>query len=141
MGWFKDFTDPQTLLDPTFNGENIIPKNNVNWPELDDPEINQAMNEAKLLTDPAERTKAWADIDKMIIEQAPTVHWIWDKDAEHPVVQRQGRDRRGQRHLGLRVHVAQVARSGGAPPHGGAPRPCHRRQATMAAYIIRRSPG
>ena len=81
VGWIKDFADPQTYLDPTFNGENIIPTNNVNWPELDVPEINQAMNEAKLLTDPAERAEAWAEIDRMVTEQAATVNWIWDKDA------------------------------------------------------------
>jgi peptide/nickel transport system substrate-binding protein len=80
VGWLKDFSDPQTYLDPTFNGENIIQTNNVNWPELDVPEINKAMNDAKLLTDPAERAKAWAEIDRMVSEQAPTVNWIWDKD-------------------------------------------------------------
>ena len=52
------------ILEPTFNGNNIIPTNNVNWPQLDVPEINQAMAEASLLIDPAERAKAWAEIDR-----------------------------------------------------------------------------
>jgi peptide/nickel transport system substrate-binding protein len=80
VGWIKDFSDPQTYLDPTFNGKNIIQTNNVNWPELDVPEINQAMDDAALLTDPGERAKAWAEIDRMVTEQAATVNWIWDKD-------------------------------------------------------------
>jgi peptide/nickel transport system substrate-binding protein len=80
VGWIKDFSDPQTYLDPTFNGENIIQTNNVNWPELDVPEINKAMNDAELLTDPGERAEAWAEIDRMVTEQAATVNWIWDKD-------------------------------------------------------------
>ncbi len=25
VGWVQDFADPQTMLDPTFNGENILP--------------------------------------------------------------------------------------------------------------------
>jgi peptide/nickel transport system substrate-binding protein len=79
VSWGKDFGDPQTILDPTFNGRNIIPQGNSNWPELDVPEINQAMDEAALLTDPAERAQAWARIDRMITEQAPVVSWIWDK--------------------------------------------------------------
>ena len=79
VGWSKDFADAQTILDPTFNGENIIPQNNSNWPQLDDPKINSAMNKAKQLKEPAERAKAWADADKMITEQAPAVNWIWDK--------------------------------------------------------------
>ncbi len=42
VGWIKDFADPQTMLDPTFNGANIIPSQNTNWPELDVPEVNKA---------------------------------------------------------------------------------------------------
>ena len=32
VGWFKDFADPQSMLDPTFNGNNILEQGNVNWP-------------------------------------------------------------------------------------------------------------
>jgi peptide/nickel transport system substrate-binding protein len=78
-GWLKDFADPQTYLDPTFNGENILPQNNSNWPQLNDKALNQEMDDAKLLTDPAERAKAWAEIDKKITALAPAVNWIWDK--------------------------------------------------------------
>jgi peptide/nickel transport system substrate-binding protein len=78
-GWLKDFADPQTYLDPTFNGENILPSNNSNWPQLNDKALNQEMDDAKLLTDPAERAKAWAEIDKKITALAPAVNWIWDK--------------------------------------------------------------
>ncbi len=44
------------------------------------PEINKAMDEAKLLTDPAERAEAWAKIDRMVTEQAPAIHYNWDKE-------------------------------------------------------------
>jgi peptide/nickel transport system substrate-binding protein len=79
VGWFKDFSDAQTILDPTFNGKNILPENNSNWPQLDVPEINQAMQEASVLIDPAERAQAWAEIDKMVTAQAPVIPWVWDK--------------------------------------------------------------
>jgi peptide/nickel transport system substrate-binding protein len=79
VGWLKDFPDPQTYLDPTFNGENILETGNSNWTELDVPEINQAMGEAELLTDPAERSQAWGEIDRMVTEQAPGVPYVWDK--------------------------------------------------------------
>jgi peptide/nickel transport system substrate-binding protein len=82
VGWLKDFADAQTYLDPTFNGDNIIQTNNVNWSELDDPALNQQMNDAKLLADPAERAEAWAEIDKKVTELAPAVNWIWDKNPE-----------------------------------------------------------
>ena len=42
VGWFKDFYDPQTMLDPTFKGTSILPENNSNWPQLDNPAISTA---------------------------------------------------------------------------------------------------
>jgi peptide/nickel transport system substrate-binding protein len=79
VGWLKDFSDAQTYLDPTFNGDNILQTGNSNWSQLDDPALNKEMNDAKLLTDPQERADAWAAIDKKITELAPAVDWIWDK--------------------------------------------------------------
>jgi peptide/nickel transport system substrate-binding protein len=78
VSWGKDFGDPQTILGPTFDGDHILPQWNSNWPELDVPEINQAMDEAEVLSDPRERAQAWARIDRMITEQAPVVSWLWD---------------------------------------------------------------
>jgi peptide/nickel transport system substrate-binding protein len=79
VGWLKDFADAQTYLDPTFNGENILPQGNSNWSQLDDKALNEEMNAAKVLTDPAERAEAWAEIDRKLTELAPAVNWIWDK--------------------------------------------------------------
>jgi peptide/nickel transport system substrate-binding protein len=69
------------MLDATFNGENIIPSGNVNWPELDVPEVNKAVDDAKLVTDSAERAKTWADVNKMIVDQAPAIPYMWDYQA------------------------------------------------------------
>ena len=79
VGWLKDFADPQTVLDPTFNGKNIIPTNNSNWPQLNDPAINKAMNSAETILDPAQRAKAWGKIDDQVTAAAPGVLWLWDK--------------------------------------------------------------
>jgi peptide/nickel transport system substrate-binding protein len=43
------------------------------------PEINAAMEDAEVLTDPRDRASAWAKIDRMVAEQAPAVPWLWDK--------------------------------------------------------------
>jgi len=78
-GWFKDFTDPQSMLDPTFKGANIFKEGgNNNLAQLDDPKIDAAMDKAAGLQG-AERLKAWAEIDKMITAQAPAVPFDWDK--------------------------------------------------------------
>jgi peptide/nickel transport system substrate-binding protein len=78
-GWFKDFADPQSMLEPTFKGALINPdKGNINYSQLRDPKIDAAMDKAALLTGP-ERLKAWAAIDKMIVEQAAAIPFVWDK--------------------------------------------------------------
>jgi peptide/nickel transport system substrate-binding protein len=79
VGWLKDFSDPQSMLDPTFNGKNIVQSNNSNWPQLNDPAINKAMSNAEVLTDPAARAKAWAAIDKQVTGSAAAIPWYWDK--------------------------------------------------------------
>ena len=78
VGWLKDFADGQTMLDPTFNGKNILDQGNSNWAQLDDPTINKAMDDAELLPKD-QRPAAWANIDKMVVAQAPVIPWIWDK--------------------------------------------------------------
>jgi len=77
-GWFKDFNDPQSMLEPTFKGKNItLDGGNNNLAQLNVPEIDAAMDKASLL-EGDERLQAWADIDKMIVEQAPAVPFVWD---------------------------------------------------------------
>jgi peptide/nickel transport system substrate-binding protein len=82
VGWLKDFSDAQTFLDPTFNGENILQTGNSNWSQLNDKALNAEMDKAKLITDPTERAKAWGEIDKKLTELAPAVNWVWDKQPE-----------------------------------------------------------
>jgi peptide/nickel transport system substrate-binding protein len=78
-GWFKDFNDPQSMLEPTFKGSAIAPTGgNNNLAELNDPKIDAAMTRAATLKG-AERYKAWGDIDRMITAQAPAVPFLWDK--------------------------------------------------------------
>ncbi|MGI8460188.1 MAG: ABC transporter substrate-binding protein [Solirubrobacterales bacterium] len=78
VGWLKDFNDGQSMLDPTFSGNAIAEVNNSNWPELDVPEINDAISAAALVNDPDERARAWGEIDTMIMEQAPAIPYVWD---------------------------------------------------------------
>jgi len=79
VGWLKDFADPQTMLDPVFNGKNIVPNGNVNWSLLNDKTLNAEMDKAETVVGDAERAKAWADIDKKIVDTAAAIPWMWDK--------------------------------------------------------------
>jgi peptide/nickel transport system substrate-binding protein len=77
--WFKDFLDPQSMLEVTFKGANIAKSvGNNNLPQLDDPKIDAAMDAATGLQG-KERLTAWANIDKMIMADAAIVPLIWDK--------------------------------------------------------------
>jgi peptide/nickel transport system substrate-binding protein len=77
--WFKDFNDPQSMLEPTFKGSAIQPSGgNNNLAQLNDPKIDAAMTKAATLRgDP--RLTAWGDIDKTIVGDAAAVPLIWDK--------------------------------------------------------------
>jgi peptide/nickel transport system substrate-binding protein len=78
-GWFKDFADPQSMLEPVFKGSLINrSRGNINYSMLNDPKVDEAMNKAALL-EGDERLKAWAEVDKMIVEDAAAIPFIWDK--------------------------------------------------------------
>ncbi len=81
VGWFKDFSDPQAMLDPTFNGKAILQAGNVNWPQLNDPAVNDALDKGALEPVGKSRNEAFAKANKLIAEQAPAIPWIWDKTA------------------------------------------------------------
>jgi peptide/nickel transport system substrate-binding protein len=75
--WYKDFPDPQTMLDVTFNGAAIQTQGNSNFPQLKVPAIDAAMKKAETLAAPAERAAAWGEIDKQVIAQAPAIPGTW----------------------------------------------------------------
>ncbi|HWM10310.1 MAG TPA: ABC transporter substrate-binding protein [Solirubrobacteraceae bacterium] len=81
VGWLKDFADPETLLNPVFNGKNILEEANSNFALLDDPAINKQMDEAEVVNDPAERNQAWGEVDKSVTDAAAAIPWLWDTQA------------------------------------------------------------
>jgi peptide/nickel transport system substrate-binding protein len=81
FGWLKDFQDPQSMLQNTFSGDGIVPSNNSNWPLVDDPSINKAINDAVYVDDPQARAEAWGKVDDMVMSQALAVPWVWDNQS------------------------------------------------------------
>jgi peptide/nickel transport system substrate-binding protein len=80
VGWVKDFQDPETLFDPTFDGNNILAQGNTNWSQLDDPAINAAMEKARFLPNGKARNNAWAAINNQVDALAPIVPLFWDSN-------------------------------------------------------------
>jgi peptide/nickel transport system substrate-binding protein len=73
VGWVRDFADPLTVLYVPFYGPAITPTNNSNWGQVNNPQINAAMQKAALITDPTARAQAWANVDKMLVDQAVAI--------------------------------------------------------------------
>jgi peptide/nickel transport system substrate-binding protein len=81
VGWVRDFADPLTVLYVPFYGPAITPTNNSNWGQVNDPQINAAMQKAALVTDPTARAQAWANVDKMLVNQAVAIPEDFDNQA------------------------------------------------------------
>ena len=69
-GWARDFNNPLTILYVPFNGNAIVPTNNSNFSNFNDPTINKEMTAASLIQDPAQAAQAWANIDKQLVNLA-----------------------------------------------------------------------
>ncbi len=80
LGWGKDFYDSQSMLDPVFNGKNIVPVGNTNTSQANDPTLNAQMDAAEQIINPTERAAAWAKIDDAVTAQAFVVPWLWDNE-------------------------------------------------------------
>jgi peptide/nickel transport system substrate-binding protein len=78
-GWFKDFADPQSMLEPPFKGASINRHGgNINYSMLDDRQVDAAMDAAATATGDA-RLQQWAAIDKLLIQKAAGIPFLWDK--------------------------------------------------------------
>ncbi|HEY5190088.1 MAG TPA: ABC transporter substrate-binding protein [Solirubrobacteraceae bacterium] len=73
LGWVRDFADPLTVLYATFYGPSIVPTNNSNFGQVNDPQINAAMKAAALVADPTARAQAWANVDKLLVDKAVAI--------------------------------------------------------------------
>lgn len=80
MAWGKDFFDSQSMLDPLLNGKNIAAAGNANTAQVNDPQINSALDSASQLLDQNQRNTAYANIDKTATGNAYYDLWIWDNE-------------------------------------------------------------
>jgi peptide/nickel transport system substrate-binding protein len=80
LGWGPDFFDPQSMIDPVFNGKNIVPVGNTNTSQANNPVLNQQMDAAEELTTASARAAAWGKIDDEVTDEAYSVPWLWDNE-------------------------------------------------------------
>src|SRR5437588_9935953 len=92
VGWIRDWADPQTLLDPTFAGYNIVTTNNSNWSSAnwqDGPygahpgqattPVDMQMKAAEKTVGDSARADAWAKVDEMLVNDAVAVPYDFVK--------------------------------------------------------------
>ncbi|MFE4975677.1 ABC transporter substrate-binding protein [Kitasatospora sp. NPDC056651] len=82
-GWGADWPSGGPFLAPIFDGRQIVTDgSNFNSAQLNDPSVNDEIDQINKITDHAEAAKRWGALDKRIGEQALTVPLF------HPVYKR-----------------------------------------------------
>ncbi|MFI1884498.1 ABC transporter substrate-binding protein [Streptomyces jumonjinensis] len=78
--WGADFPTEYGFLSPLVDGRQIK-RNGGNWnlPELDDPMVNDLIDETLHTTDPAERARLWQAVERRVMEHAVLLPLVHDK--------------------------------------------------------------
>ena len=69
--WFEDYPHPNDFFGPLLNGESIQPTNNQNFSYTDNKAQNEKLAELNETPLNAESEKAYAEVDKEYMEEAP----------------------------------------------------------------------
>ncbi len=69
--WFQDYPHPNDFFQPLLAGESILPTNNTNIAEIDDPKLNQRISELGEVPLGPDEEAAYAELDREYMEQAP----------------------------------------------------------------------
>ncbi|MCW2901506.1 MAG: transporter solute-binding protein [Streptosporangiaceae bacterium] len=79
MAWAPDWPTGYGFLSQIVDGRAIKPSGGNNLAEENNPQVNAALDKAIANTDPAARTKAWGDIDEMVMKDSVVVPLIYAK--------------------------------------------------------------
>ncbi|MEV4975086.1 ABC transporter substrate-binding protein [Streptomyces scopuliridis] len=80
MAWGADWPTGYGFLDQIVNGSAIKPSGGTNLMELNDPKINQALTDGIGTLDTAARGEKWAEVDKLVLENASAVPLYYRKN-------------------------------------------------------------
>ncbi|HKS99014.1 MAG TPA: ABC transporter substrate-binding protein [Rugosimonospora sp.] len=80
MGWGSDYPTNDGFLQVLVDGRKIQPSGgNNNVSELNDPAINGLIDQAVRETDPARSAELWKQIDKLVMDSATLMPFVFDK--------------------------------------------------------------
>ena len=71
LDWYEDYPHPNDFFQPLLSGESILPQENSNFAQIDDPKLNAKI--AQLEEEPLgpKQEAEYADLDREYMEQAP----------------------------------------------------------------------
>jgi len=75
--WAADFFDGEAFLGPVLDPASINPEFTLNMSALRDERLARAFDAARLKVDPAERARAWGQVDRTATELAPALPVVW----------------------------------------------------------------
>ncbi len=81
VGWLADFPDGYANLDVTFAPDSVTPVNNSNWPLTKSTVLQHLIDKATGIAATGPRNKAWAAVNKWLVQNAVAVPWQWSNDA------------------------------------------------------------
>jgi peptide/nickel transport system substrate-binding protein len=71
--WYEDYPHPNDFFQPMLSGESILPTNNGNFAEIDEPALNKEISKLGEEQLGPEQEAAYAELDKKYMELAPWV--------------------------------------------------------------------
>jgi peptide/nickel transport system substrate-binding protein len=79
VGWGADFPTPYGFLQVLVDGRAIQPSGNNNYSELNDPEINSLIDQARAEPDAKKAAAIWAQINSKVMDTGTQLPFVYDK--------------------------------------------------------------
>ncbi|WP_230210115.1 ABC transporter substrate-binding protein [Streptomyces kaniharaensis] len=80
-GWTPDWPGASTYLPILFDGRLVTAEGNNNRAQYDSPEVDTRLDEIAATGDPAAAQRAYGELAKRIMRDAPVVPFLWDRAA------------------------------------------------------------
>ncbi|WP_199035388.1 ABC transporter substrate-binding protein [Glycomyces salinus] len=79
-GWCPDWaSSASTMVPPLVDGDAITDKGNTNLAQIDDPEINDRIDQIMAMTDLEAANQEWGAFDEEVMALAPMAPILWEK--------------------------------------------------------------
>ncbi|WP_433044951.1 ABC transporter substrate-binding protein [Dactylosporangium sp. CS-033363] len=77
--WSADFPTGYGFYPTLIDGRQILPSGNNNYAELDDPLINQQLDNARTVTDPVRAAGIWQQVNAEVMDNASMLPLVYDQ--------------------------------------------------------------